>query len=383
MSHSIEGCLGAALSGAKMNAFLEAVFTSNLEQEESAGVRPTPVCIWGTHGLGKTDIAVNFARRRGWKLAYCAPAQFEEMGDLHGLPFKIDPDPNVHGDERTVYMPPDWVPDEEGPGILILDDINRADDRILRGVMQLLQNFEMFSWAIPKKWQILATANPDNGVYSVTPMDDAMLTRMLHVTLTFDAKAWAAWALENGIDRRGIDFVLTYPEAVTGRRTTPRSLVQFFRQLAAIPDLHASLDLVHTLAASGLDVETAAAFVAYIQESMANIPSSAEILGALDPKAFLERITKLSKSETEKRIDLVSTICTRLLIELGQVDSELPGNAAKNLTALLLSDALPGDIRFSMHRDLSNLAMRGGAGGKVASAVCKDPDVAKIVLKSL
>ena len=33
-----------------MNAFLEAVFTSNLEQEESAGVRPTPVCIWGTHG---------------------------------------------------------------------------------------------------------------------------------------------------------------------------------------------------------------------------------------------------------------------------------------------------------------------------------------------
>ena len=25
-------------------------------------------------------------RARGWRFAYCAPAQFEEMGDLHGLP---------------------------------------------------------------------------------------------------------------------------------------------------------------------------------------------------------------------------------------------------------------------------------------------------------
>jgi len=58
-----------------------------------------------------------------------------------------DPDPEVHGDETTIYLPPDWVPkaDESGPGILLLDDINRADDRILRGLMQLLQEFEMFS----------------------------------------------------------------------------------------------------------------------------------------------------------------------------------------------------------------------------------------------
>ena len=70
-----------------------------------------------------------FAEQEGWKLAYCAPAQFEEMGDLHGLPMRLDPDgiPGT-GDETTVHMPPDWVPKEEGPGILLLDDINRADD---------------------------------------------------------------------------------------------------------------------------------------------------------------------------------------------------------------------------------------------------------------
>ena len=112
------------------------------------------------------------------------------MGDLHGMPNVIDPDEKVFGDEYTVYSPPDWVPTEEGPGILLLDDINRADDRILRGCMQLLQNFELSSWKLPPKWQIVATANPEGGDYSVTPMDGAMLTRMLHTTLKFDAKIW-------------------------------------------------------------------------------------------------------------------------------------------------------------------------------------------------
>ena len=99
----------------------------------------------------------------------------------------------------------DWRlarPTQEGPGILLLDDINRADDRILRGLMQLLQNFELFSWTLPPKWQIVATANPEGGDYSVTPMDDAMLTRLVHLTMVFDPKTWAQWAESAGVDSR-------------------------------------------------------------------------------------------------------------------------------------------------------------------------------------
>ena len=179
------------------------------------GKRGTPICIWGTHGLGKTQIVRDYAINKGWKFSYIAPAQFEEMGDLHGMPNVIDPDEKISGDEYTVYSPPDWVPKDEGPGILLLDDINRADDRILRGCMQLLQNFELTSWKLPPKWQIVATANPEGGDYSVTPMDGAMLTRMLHTTLKFDAKIWAEWAVKSNVDSRGISFVLTYPEPVS------------------------------------------------------------------------------------------------------------------------------------------------------------------------
>jgi phytoene desaturase len=43
------------------------------------------------------------------------------------------------------------------------------------------------------------------------------------------------------VDPRGIAFVLAYPELVNDRRTTPRSLTQFFDQIRDIPDLAARL----------------------------------------------------------------------------------------------------------------------------------------------
>ena len=42
--------------------------------------RGTPVCIWGTHGLGKTHLVRDFALENKWKFSYIAPAQFEESG---------------------------------------------------------------------------------------------------------------------------------------------------------------------------------------------------------------------------------------------------------------------------------------------------------------
>ena len=61
------------------------IFNINNEISNSE-IKPTPLCIWGTHGLGKTEMVRDYAKNRGWHFAYIAPAQFEEMGDLHGLP---------------------------------------------------------------------------------------------------------------------------------------------------------------------------------------------------------------------------------------------------------------------------------------------------------
>ena len=369
--------LGQQVNTTQLNKFLEHIFKRNNQLNEK-GQRGTPIMIWGNHGLGKTHTVVEFAKKNNWKLAYCAPAQFEEMGDLHGMPSIVDPDNKVSGDEYTVYSPPEWVPKEEGPGILLLDDINRADDRILRGVMQLLQNFELLSWKLPPKWQIVATANPDDGDYSVTPMDDAMLTRMLHTTLKFDARAWAAWAHSAGVDKRGIDFVLTYPETVTGKRTTPRSLVQFFDQIQDIADLKEELDLVIALSKSALDETTVISFISFINDDLSMLIDPVDILEAekfADVKKKMETIAVGKNGE--KRIDRIATICTRLYLHLKNDAYKPEKNHKENLVEFMLLDAIPNDLKMSLFMDLNKESKED------VKQMLKDKKLAKLLLGSL
>lgn len=368
---------GHIVNPGQLRRILEHVFTRNNSLQEK-GQRGTPILIWGSHGLGKTQSVMDYARDNNWKVAYCAPAQFEEMGDLHGLPTLMDPDKTISGDEYTIYSPPEWVPKEEGPGILLLDDLNRADDRMLRGVMQLLQNFEMLSWKLPPKWQIVATANPDNGEYSVTPMDDAMLTRMLHITLHFDPKTWAEWAQRSGVDPRGIDFVLTYPETVTGKRTTPRSLAQFFDQISHISDLQADADLVLTLAKSALDDNTVSAFMGFVQDDLARLIDPVDILDAADFKKVRTDIESVSTGKNgEKRLDRISTICTRLYLHLKKEDYQAAESHAKNLVDFFLLEVIPNDLKMSLYMDL------GKESGPEVKEMLKDKRLAKLLLGSL
>jgi len=337
---------GAQLDAGKTSETLSHLFRNNHEALEK-GRKATPVCIWGTHGIGKTMLVEEYAKEQGWQFAYVAPAQFEEMGDLNGLPVLEEKE---DGTKTTNFAPPDWVPTAEGPGILLLDDVNRADDRILRGLMQLLQNGELFSWALPDKWQIVCTANPEGGDYSVTPMDDAMLTRMLHISMVFDEKPWAKWASRNDVDERGIAFVLTYPESVTGRRTTPRSLTQFFQQISSIENLKEEADLVYTLGMSSLDEVTVSTFMAFVNDNLQQLINPEDILNAPDFSVVARRIEDLS--EGGKRMDHLSTICTRLHLHLTHPSFKPKEAHRENLVSFLMHESLPTDLRVSLHRDL-------------------------------
>ena len=371
---------GQKLNSKKLKEIMSHIFLRN-DEIAKKNDNGTPLCIWGTHGLGKTQIVKDFAREKGWKFTYCAPAQFEEMGDLHGMPSIMDPDKTISGDEYTIYSPPEWVPTEKGPGILLLDDINRADDRILRGCMQLLQNFELSSWKLPERWQIVCTANPEGGDYSVTPMDDAMLTRMLHSTLIFNHKIWAEWALDNDVDPRGIAFVLTYPELVTGSRTTPRSLTQFFDQIKDIQDLKSEIELIHTLALSTLDDVTTSTFISFVNDQLQQLIDPEEILNAKKFSTIEKRINELSDDgEGGKRIDRFATICTRLFLHLTNKYNPSKNEEKvhqKNLTSFLLIKEIPNDLRMSLYMDLSKNA------SELVKSMMRDKKLATILLKGM
>lgn len=359
---------GTRANAREVALFVDHVLETNARAEAKGGSR-VPLCIWGRHGVGKTQLVEDLARKRGYQWVSIAPAQFEEMGDLIGMP--------AVEEGRTVLRPPSWVPSEEGPGIFLIDDVNRADDRILRGIMQLLQFSSLVSWSLPPKWQIVLTANPDGGDYSVTPMDDAMLTRMMHVTLEFDAKIWAQWALENRVDPRGVDFVLTYPEAVTGERTTPRTLVQFFSSIESIEDLNAHLPLVKMLADSCLDEGTSASFLAFVRQGLGSLLSPEEICRARDfVREVEEPIRALVQRETF-RIDILAALCTRLLLHLRRKETRVDARALQNTTLFLKMDFLPGDLRFTMARDLVNSKKPS------LKKITQDPKMAKLLLRKM
>jgi hypothetical protein len=339
------------------------------------GGRAVPICVWGLHGIGKTAIVQDVVAERGWRFAYVAPAQFEEMGDLHGLPVLVEED-GVAGGARTVFAAPDWVPREPGPGVLLLDDLNRADDRILRGLMQLFQTGGMFSWKLPPGWQVVATANPEGGAYSVTQLDDAMLTRLLHVTLELDVGDWLTWARGRGLDPRGIAFVERVPEAVTGRRTTPRSLVQFFEALVDVRDLRGEEALVRTLAASTLDDVTVAAFLAFARGTEVDSLGPLDVLDAPDGDTLRQRLLPLFGEGGELRLDRVGTLCERLAVHLLRDDYAAGPRHGENLEQFLLHPGLPGDLRMGFHRRVS-------AGNAAAKGLLRRKAIARLVLDAL
>jgi MoxR-like ATPase len=108
---------GSKSSSAEVETFLTHVIKVN-ENAIELGRKRIPLCIWGRHGIGKTELIETFARKKGYAFRYIAPAQFEEMGDLLGMP-------KVEGN-KSVFVAPEWVPREDVPGILLIDDVNRA-----------------------------------------------------------------------------------------------------------------------------------------------------------------------------------------------------------------------------------------------------------------
>ena len=360
---------GTKTTASEVKSFIEHVVITN-ERAEVAGRKKSPVCIWGKHGIGKTQLVEALAAERGYKLAYIAPAQFEEMGDLVGMP-------RITEEGLTMFSAPDWVPQEEGPGILLIDDVNRADDRILRGIMQLLQNYELVSWKLPKGWQIILTANPDGGDYSVTPMDDAMLTRMMHITMEFDVKEWAKWAELNGVDERGINYVLTYPEMVTGERTTPRTLVQFFESIITIKELDKNLGLVQLLADSCLDSNTVASFMSFINNNLSKLITPEEIVNA---KNFKTNVLEHLKSIVMKgtlRVDILATLCTRLVNYLTINNVKPNKDQLTNIKEFIKIDFIPNDIRLSMAQDLVS------SSNTNLKQIMADPQIGKLLLQRM
>lgn len=147
------------------------------------------VLLEGPTGIGKSELVAQVAKKLGIACTVLDLSLLEPP-DLVGLP--------VIEQGRTNYALPRFLP-REGAGILMLEELNRAERYIQQPALQLLTARTLHEYVLPEGWTCFAAINPENGDYQVTPLDAALRARFLQVAVRPDRAAWLAWAGQNGV----------------------------------------------------------------------------------------------------------------------------------------------------------------------------------------
>jgi hypothetical protein len=332
---------GARVKADGLERFLQQTLAYNVKVgEKDQQKRKIVPCVWGAPGIGKTSIIKQLVDE-DTEVVDIPLAQFEEMGDLHGLPYKIK---NPDGTESTGYAPPSWVPtDTTKKYVILFDDWNRADIRIIKGCMQLLQNGGTISWQFPATATIMLTGNPDDGEMLVTGIDSAIMTRVRHVQLDPDPMLWAEWANRTGeVDNRIITFVLRYKEqfcpSAPDCKTNPRTLTEygeFLKGSVGLTDLDIKL---HARAA--LDDGTAILFSKFIKDELHHL---------VDPKDILNGewdVNVIPQLVSDGKTDIIHMIVDRLYVEIGS--TRRTDKKQENFENFLTQPGIPRDMVMSI-----------------------------------
>lgn len=377
------GCYGPKLTYNQILKYLKDAFEADNYSEQNNPNERFSTCIWGNPGCGKTSLIRSLEKMpikwegkeyEGFKVVYLPLAQFEEMGDLLGLPtrnvcmtlkdkeewipetciegyhklgWNLKPERGV----RTMCAPPAWVPTEERPTIILIDDWNRASLRIIKGCMQLLQTYGTATWSLPRGSHIVLTGNPDLQDFQVTSIDSAVLTRIRNVTMLFDERDWSLWAQNAGLDGRGISWCLYQPEMMIGKeRTNPRTISECFRMTSKIGDLNVkeNEERFRMIANSLLDEETVANIIMFMQTEINLVAEPEKIIDGTFEN-IEKYITDLmsTKNGKEARTDIVGIITQRLFSYISsdrfKEDSQ---KHIKNFQNFITIAAIPEDLKF-------------------------------------
>ncbi len=147
------------------------------------------VLLEGPTGIGKSELVRRVADRLAIETVVLDLSLLEPP-DLVGLP--------VIEDGRTAYAVPRALP-RGGAGILMLEELNRAERFIQQPALQLLTARRLHEYELPEGWVCFAAVNPETADYQVTPLDRALRARFMNLEVRADRAAWLAWAQLNRI----------------------------------------------------------------------------------------------------------------------------------------------------------------------------------------
>lgn len=187
------------------------------EQFAQPLLRQRATMLWGPRGVGKSSIVRQVAAQHGVPLVDLRLTTIEPV-DIRGA---------IYADEvqgKTVWFPPEFLPGPEQPaGILFLDELTAADQRLQISAYSLILDRQVGHYRLPAGWMVVAAGNASfHGAVS-HDMGTALADRLFHFNVQATIDAFLAHALAQGFA----------PEVMAYLKVRPDKLDDTAAQLAA------------------------------------------------------------------------------------------------------------------------------------------------------
>jgi hypothetical protein len=188
-----------------------------IEQYSDPILRRRASMLWGTRGVGKSSIVRQIAAYFRVPLVDLRLTTIEPV-DIRGAIYADD------AQGKTVWFPPEFLPAPDQPeGILFLDELTAADQRLQISAYSLILDRRVGNYALPDGWQVIAAGNASfHGAVS-HDMGTALADRMFHFNVQTAIGAFLDHALAMGFA----------PEVMAYLKIRPDKLDDTEAQLAA------------------------------------------------------------------------------------------------------------------------------------------------------
>lgn len=321
-------------------------------------------CVVGHRGVGKTAGIIQVCRDLGRSYIPLRLGQME-VGDLVGIPYRED--------KVMHWSRPSWWPAAEAqPTIVHCDELNRAQQEdTLQAIFQFVeppsegQLRALHTHTLAPQHRVVVAINPPDGSYQVTPLDRALLDRMIVLQVETDAECWARHAHQEDYDIDVRQFITGNQQMLSANNLSfdmqvepserAWEMVSRLRRHCRFPK-----ELEMEVYSGMIGREAAVCFLQWCAEQRLRPLSADEIL---------DRWPEVAQRAQKQRDDVQAASSSDLVSRL-QNNADLTTAQQDALVAYI--DILPRDMRFGLVKSLLRNPL-------IAAILCQDKYDASIL----
>ena len=314
-------------------------------------------CVVGHRGVGKSAGIFQVCREIGRRYVPLRLGQME-VGDLVGIPYR-------EGEVMHWSRPSWWPIESDAASIVHCDELNRAQQEdTLQAIFQFVEpplsgeGRGLHTHRLHPKHKVIVTINPPDGTYQVTPLDRALIDRMVMLYVESDYGCWARYARTAGFDASVQEFLaanqnllaLDAPAMAMEAKPSERGweMVSILRNSCRFPQ-----ELEMEVYAGIVGQEAAIAFLRWQRETRERPLTALEILDQWGDAAG-----RAERQREDQHGATMNSLIGHLRLNAGLAEQE-----EENLVAYL--GILPRDLKFALLKNLLTIP-------QVAMALTKD-----------